>query len=56
MTHPWVTFNPVVEEQFQVRWIRPHGRTQLNFPRTKWVFDVPADVEDSDGDIEMTDA
>ncbi|KAI9873832.1 MAG: hypothetical protein M1830_009958 [Pleopsidium flavum] len=37
------------------RWIVPHGRHQLNFPRTKWIRDAPEDVVDDDGDIDMLD-
>ena len=36
------------------RWIEPHGHTQLHFPRTKYVRDVPDwQDEDGDGDIAM---
>ena len=39
------------------RWIEPHGRDQLNFPRTRFVCDkLDADAEDDDGDMEMLDA
>ena len=46
------------DEVFDVdRWIEPHGRDQLNFPRTKFICDGPdADVEDDQGDVEMIDA
>ncbi len=39
------------------RWIEPHGRDQLNFPRTRFVCGgLDADAEDDDGDVEMADA
>ena len=39
------------------RWIEPHGRQQLHFPRTRWIHNGPdLDDEDADGDIEMADA
>ena len=39
-------------------WIeQPYGRTQLHFPKTRWIRDVPdPELEDLDGDIEMLDA
>ena len=39
------------------RWIEPYDHTQLHFPRTKWIRDIPdSGLEDLDGDIEMLDA
>lgn len=39
------------------RWIEPHGRDQLNFPRTKFISDGPdAEAEDDEGDVDMADA
>ena len=38
------------------RWIVPHGRDQLHFPRTKWIRHGPDPaLEDQDGDVEMRD-
>ena len=38
------------------RYLEPHGRTQLHFPQTKWIRNVPDwDAENDDGDIEMID-
>lgn len=38
------------------RYLEPHGHTQLHFPETKWIHDVPGwDAENDDGDIEMID-
>ena len=38
------------------RYLEPDGHNQLNFPRTKWIRDVPTweDV-DADGDVDMVD-
>lgn len=37
-------------------YLEPHGHTQLHFPETKWIRDVPSwDAENDDGDIEMID-
>ncbi|CAD6564453.1 MAG: hypothetical protein ASARMPREDX12_002666 [Alectoria sarmentosa] len=46
------------DEVFDVdRWIEPHGRDQLHFPKTKFIRDGPeADAEDDEGDVEMVDA
>lgn len=39
------------------RYLEPYGHTQLHFPETKWIHDVPSwDAENDDGDIEMIDA
>ena len=38
------------------RYLEPCGYTQLHFPQTKWIRDVPGwDAENDDGDIEMID-
>ncbi|KAL9127434.1 MAG: hypothetical protein Q9175_007735 [Cornicularia normoerica] len=46
------------DEVFDVdRWIEPHGRDQLNFPKTRFIRDGPdGDAEDDQGDVEMVDA
>ncbi|MCJ1373351.1 hypothetical protein MMC20_004579 [Loxospora ochrophaea] len=37
-------------------WIVPHGHTQLSFPRTKWIREVPdPELEDWEGDVGMED-
>ena len=38
------------------RYLEPYGHTQLHFPQTKWIRDVPNwDAENDDGDIDMID-
>ena len=46
------------DEVFDVeRWIEPHGRAQLHFPKTKFISEGPdVDAEDDEGDVEMVDA
>ncbi|KAL8817578.1 MAG: hypothetical protein Q9191_008121 [Dirinaria sp. TL-2023a] len=37
-------------------YLEPEGHLQLNFPLTKWIFNVPAiDDVDADGDVDMCD-
>lgn len=39
------------------RYLEPYGHTQLHFPQTKWIHDVPSwDTENDDGDIDMIDS
>ena len=46
------------DEVFDVdRWIEPHGRGQLHFPKTKFVGEGPdAEAGDDEGDVDMVDA
>ncbi|KAM0799243.1 hypothetical protein BDR22DRAFT_890455 [Usnea florida] len=50
----WAPYDEVAEVQ---RWIEPHGRRQLHFPRTVFIRDGPdTEAVDDEGDAEMVDA
>jgi hypothetical protein len=55
VVYPWVHWNAVRLEATVERYLEPHGHWQRSFPRTTWPTDVPEDVEDDNGDIEMLD-